>query len=75
MNMANEKVIMLIETKLQPQRRVELIEAVRQYLPLVRAEKGVETFYITARKRECSGAFQAPLQPGKDFHPWSRRAA
>jgi quinol monooxygenase YgiN len=49
-NMTNEKVIMLIEAKIQPQRRAELLEAVRQYLPLVRAERGVEAFYVTARK-------------------------
>jgi quinol monooxygenase YgiN len=48
--MTNEKVIMLIEAKLQPQRHAELVEAARQYLPLVRAEPGVEAFYITARK-------------------------
>src|SRR6266550_5996924 len=40
-NMANEKVIMLIEAKILPQRRAELVEAARQYLPLVRAEPGV----------------------------------
>jgi quinol monooxygenase YgiN len=49
-NMTNEKVIMLIEAKIQPQRRADLLDAARQYLPLVRAEPGVETFYITARK-------------------------
>jgi quinol monooxygenase YgiN len=49
-DMTNEKVIMLIEAKIQPQRRAELVEAARQYLPLVRAEPGVETFYIAARK-------------------------
>lgn len=48
--MTNEKVIMLIEAKIQPQRRAELVEAARQYLPLVRAEPGVEAFYIAARK-------------------------
>ena len=37
--MTNEKVIMLIEAKIQPQRRAEIVEAVRQYLPLVRASK------------------------------------
>jgi hypothetical protein len=36
-NMANEKVIMLIEAKIQPPRRAELVEAARQYVPLVRA--------------------------------------
>ena len=49
-NMTNEKVIMLIEAKVQPQRRAELVDAIRQYLPLVRAELGVEAFYVTARK-------------------------
>ena len=45
--MANEKVIMLIEAKIQPQRRAELVDAISQYVPLVRAEPGVETFYVT----------------------------
>ena len=49
-NMTNEKVIMLIEAKIQPQRRAELVDAISQYVPLVRAEPGVETFYVTARK-------------------------
>ena len=48
--MTNGKVIMLIEAKIQPERRAELVEAARQYLPLVRAEPGVEAFYLTARK-------------------------
>ena len=48
--MANPKVIMLIEAKIQPQHRVEVLEAARQYIPLVRAESGVEAFYLTARK-------------------------
>jgi len=49
-NMKNETVIMLIEARIQPQRRAELVEAARQYLPLVRAEPCVQAFYITARK-------------------------
>ena len=48
--MTNEKVIMLIEAKIQPERRPEIIEAVGKYLPLVRAEAGVEAFYVTTRK-------------------------
>ena len=48
--MTNEKVIMLIEAKIQPQRREELVEAARLYLPLVRAEPGVEAFYLPVRK-------------------------
>ncbi len=49
-DMTNEKVTMLIEATIQPQRRAELVDAIRQYLPLVRAEPGVEAFYVTARK-------------------------
>lgn len=49
-NMTNEKVIMLIEAKIQSQHRAEVLDAARQYLPLVRAEPGVEAFYIAARK-------------------------
>src|SRR5580698_9612363 len=48
--MPNDKVIMLIKAKIQPQLRAALIEAARQYLPLVRAEPGVEAFYLTARQ-------------------------
>ena len=48
--MPNEKVILLIEAKIQPQRRAELVEAARLYLPQVRAEPGVEAFYLTARQ-------------------------
>jgi quinol monooxygenase YgiN len=48
--MTNQTVILLIEAKIQPQRRVELVEAKYQYLPLVRAESGVEAFYIATRK-------------------------
>jgi len=49
-DMANEKIIMLIEAKILPEHHANLIEAARQYLPLVRAEPGVEAFYITSRK-------------------------
>jgi quinol monooxygenase YgiN len=48
--MTDEKVIMLIEAKIQPERRAELVDATREYLPLVRAEPGVEAFYVTAQK-------------------------
>src|SRR4029077_17237936 len=49
-NMTDEKVIMLIEAKIQQQPATGLCEAARRYLPLVRAEPGVEAFYVTARK-------------------------
>jgi quinol monooxygenase YgiN len=69
--MTNEKVIMLIEAKIQPQRRAELVEAARQYLPLVRAEPGVEAFYITARKDDSNTFVFYEIyrsQAAQDFH-------
>ena len=69
--MANEKVIMLIEAKIQPQRRAELVEAARQYLPLVRAEPGVEAFYLTARKDDPNTFVFYEIyksQAAQDFH-------
>ena len=48
--MTNEKVIMLIEARIQPQRRAELVQAAHQYLPLVRAEPGVEAFYVASQR-------------------------
>ena len=70
-HMANEKVIMLIEAKIQPQRRMELVEATRQYLPLVRAEAGVEAFYVTARKDDPNTFVFYEVyksQAAQDFH-------
>ena len=70
-HMANEKVIMLIEAKIQPQRRAELVEATRQYLPLVRAEAGVEAFYVTARKGDPNTFVFYEVyksQAAQDFH-------
>jgi len=70
-NMTNPKVIMLIEAKIQPQRRAELIEAARQYLPLVRAEQGVEVFYLTARQDDPNTFVFYEIyrsQAAQDFH-------
>src|SRR6202021_3910889 len=70
-NMTKETVILLIEAKIQPQRRTELVEAARQYLPLVRAEPGVEAFYISARKDDPNTIvfyeiYRSPA--AQDFH-------
>jgi len=70
-NMTNEKVIMLIEAKILPQRRAELVEAARQYVPLVRAEPGVEAFYVTARKDDPNTFVFYEIyrsQAAQDFH-------
>jgi quinol monooxygenase YgiN len=69
--MTNEKIIMLIEAKIQPQSRAELIEALRQYLPQVRAEAGVEAFYVTARKDDSNTFVFYEVyksQAAQDFH-------
>ena len=70
-NMTNEKVIMLIEAKIQPQRRAELAEAARQYLPLVRAEPGVDAFYIATRQDDPNTVVFYEVyksQAAQDFH-------
>lgn len=69
--MTNEKVIMLIEAKIQPQRRAEVVEAARQYLPLVRAEPGVEAFYLTVLKDDPNTFVFYEIyrsQAAQDFH-------
>jgi quinol monooxygenase YgiN len=69
--MTDEKVIMLIEAKIQPQRRAELLEAAREYLPQVRAEAGVEGFYIAARKDDSNTLVLFEVyrsQAAQDFH-------
>jgi len=69
--MTNEKVILLIEAKIQSQRRAELIEAARQYLPLVRAEPGVEAFHLTVRKDDPDTFVFYEIyksQAAQDFH-------
>ena len=66
-----EKVVMLIEAKIQPERRAELVEAVRQYLPLVRAETGVEAFHIHTRKDDPNTFVFYEIyksQAAQDFH-------
>ena len=70
-SMTEEKVIMLIEAKIQPQRRAEIIEALREYLPLVRAEPGVEAFYVSARKDDANTFVFFEVyksQAAQDFH-------
>src|SRR5262249_12829110 len=70
-NMSNMKVIMLIEAKIQPQRRAELIEAAQQYIPLVRAEPGVEAFYLSTRQDDPNALVFYEVyrsQAAQDFH-------
>ena len=69
--MTNEKVIMLIEAKIQSQRRAALVKAAGEYLPLVRAEPGVEAFYLTVRKDDPNTFVFYEIyrsQAAQDFH-------
>lgn len=69
--MTDEKVIMLIDAKIHPQRRAELIEALKEYLPQVRAESGVEAFYVTMRKDDRNTFVFYEVyksQAAQDFH-------
>ena len=69
--MTNQQAIMLIEAKIQPQRRAELAEAARQYLPLVRAEPGVDAFYIATRQDDPNTVVFYEVyksQAAQDFH-------
>lgn len=69
--MKDEKVIMLIEAKIQPERRAELVEAARQYVPLVRAEAGVVAFYLTSPKDDPNTFIFYEVyksQAAQDFH-------
>ena len=69
--MTTPKVIMLIEAKIKTQHRAELIEAARRYLPLVRAEPGVEAFYLTTRQDDPNTLIFYEIyrsQAAQDFH-------
>jgi len=69
--MTNEKVIMLIEARIQAQRRADLVKAAGEYLPLVRAEPGVEAFYLTVREDDPNTFVFYEIyrsQAAQDFH-------
>ena len=70
-NMSSVKVIMLIEAKIQPQHRAELIDAAAKYIPLVRAEPGVEAFYLSTRQDDPNTFVFYEVyrsQAAQDFH-------
>ena len=48
--MPNDKLIFLVQAKVLPEHRAELLQALRETLPLTRAETGVELLYPTTRK-------------------------
>ena len=70
-NVSNMKVIILIEAKTQPQRHAELIAAAQQYVSLVRAEPGVEAFYLSTRQDDPNTLVFYEVyrsQAAQDFH-------
>ena len=48
--MLNEKVVRLLQVKVLPQYRDEILQAVRENKLPTRADKGVEAYYQTAQK-------------------------
>jgi len=48
--MSNEKLVRLLQVKVLPKYRDEVLQAVRQNKLPTRADKGVEVYYQTARK-------------------------
>lgn len=48
--MPNDKLILLIHAKVLPEHRAELLQALRETLPLTRAEAGVELLFPTTQK-------------------------
>ena len=48
--MPNDKLILLVQVKVLPEHRAELLQALRETLPLTRAETGLELLYPTTRK-------------------------
>jgi len=47
--MPNQKVILLLQVKILPQYRAEILQVARETKPLTRAEAGIEAYYQTAR--------------------------
>jgi quinol monooxygenase YgiN len=48
--MPSDKLILLIQAKVLPEHRAELLQTIRETLPLTRAETGVEFLYPTTRR-------------------------
>jgi len=69
--MPKEKLILLIEAKVLPEHRDQLLQALREALPLTRAEAGVEFLYPTTRKDDPNTLVFFEIfssQGAHDFH-------
>ena len=66
--MPNEKHILLIHAKVLPEHRAELLQAMRETLPLTRAEAGVELLYPTTQKDDPNTLFFFEVFSSQDAH-------
>ena len=66
--MRNDKLILLIQAKVLPEHRAELLQALRETLPLTRAETGVELLYPTTRKDDPNTLVFFEVFSSQDAH-------
>ena len=66
--MPNDKLILLIQAKVLPEHRAELLQALRETLPLTRAETGVELLYPTTRKDDSNTLVFFEVFSSQDAH-------
>jgi quinol monooxygenase YgiN len=66
--MPNDKLILLIHAKVLPEHRTELLQALRETLPLTRAEAGVELLYPTTRKDDPNTLVFFEVFSSQDAH-------
>ena len=69
--MPNDKLLLLVQVKVLPEHRAELLQALRETLPLTRAETGLEFLYPTTRKDDPNTLVFFEVfssQEAHDFH-------
>ena len=66
--MSNDKLILLVQAKVLPEHRADLLQALRETLPLTRAETGVELLYPTARKDDPNTLVFFEVFSSQDAH-------
>ena len=66
--MLNDKLILLIQAKVLPEHRAELLQTIRETLPLTRAETGVEFLYPTTRRDDPNTLVFFEVFSSQDAH-------
>ena len=66
--MPNDKLILLIHAKVLPEHRAELLQALRETLPLTRAEAGAELLFPTMRKDDPNTLVFFEVFSSQDAH-------